>query len=484
MSNGAHDIRAAHPKEKHMPDFQLLIDGKMVPGAGSLDVINPATEELAGTCSRASEAQLDEAVDAAEGALAGWAATPIEQRRAAIEQIAEIATANAQEIGSILTSEQGKPLAEGIAEVYGFALFTRQLAAIDLPIEILEDSDVRRVEVHRSPLGVVAAIIPWNFPLVLLGFKLGPALLAGNTLVVKPAPTTPLATLRLAELIKDALPPGVLNVIADANDLGSKISAHPKIRKVSFTGSSATGAKVMAGAAKTLKRITLEMGGNDAGLVLGDVDPKEIAPKLFAGAFANNGQVCIAIKRVYAHEDIYDSLCDELAAIAKSKKVGGGTEDGVELGPLQNKSQYEKVKAIIADAAEKGTIIAGGGAPDRPGYFIEPTIVRDIEEGARLVDEEQFGPALPIIKFSDPEEAIRRINRTSEGLGGSVWSSDTEAARDLAIRIDAGTVWVNKHADLDPGIPFGGAKQSGMGTELGREGLEEFTQRKVINISR
>ncbi len=225
------------------------------------------------------------------------------------------------------------------------------------------------------------------------------------------------------------------------------------------------------------------MGGNDAGLILGDVDPREIAPKIFDAAFPNNGQVCIAMKRVYAHEDIYDSLCDELATIAKSKKIGDGTQEGVELGPLQNRAQYEKVQAIIADAAEKGTIIAGGNVPDRPGYFIEPTIVRDIEEGARLVDEEQFGPALPIIKFSDPEEALARINRTSEGLGGSVWSSDADAARDLAIRMDAGTVWVNKHADLDPGIPFGGAKQSGIGTELGREGLEEFTQRRVINIS-
>jgi acyl-CoA reductase-like NAD-dependent aldehyde dehydrogenase len=467
-----------------MPAFELLINGKMVPGAESLDVINPATEELAGTCSRASESQLDEAVAAAEGALAGWAATPIEERRKTLETVAEIITANAAELGAILTREQGKPLPEAIAEAYGLAVFTRRFAAMDLPVEVLEDSETRRVEAHRSPLGVVAAIIPWNFPLVLLGFKLGPALISGNTLLVKPAPTTPLSTLRLAELIKDALPPGVINVIADANDLGSRISAHPRIRKVSFTGSSATGAKVMAGAAPTLKRITLEMGGNDAGLILGDVDPKEIAPKLFAAAFPNNGQVCIAMKRIYAHEDIYDVLCDELAAIARSKKIGAGTEEGVELGPVQNAAQYEKVKAMIADAAEKGTIIAGGNAPDRPGYFIEPTIVRDIQEGARLVDEEQFGPAVPVIKFSDPEEALARINRSPEGLGGSVWSSDPEVAHALAIRLDAGTVWVNKHADLDPGIPFSGAKQSGIGTELGREGLEEFTQRKVINIAR
>ena len=466
-----------------MPNFELLIDGKMVPGAAALEVINPATEGLAGTCSRASESQLDEAVEAAHGAQASWAATPIEERRQAILKVAEIAAANAPELGAILTSEQGKPLAEAVAEAYGFAVFTQHFAAMEMPVEVLEDSEARRVEVHRTPLGVVGAIIPWNFPLILLGFKLGPALLAGNTLVVKPAPTTPLATLRLAELVKDALPPGVLNVIADANDLGSKISAHPKIRKVSFTGSTVTGTKVMAGAASTLKRITLEMGGNDAGLFLPDLEPKEIAPKIFDAAFANNGQVCIALKRAYVHEDIYDDVCDELAAIAKSKKIGDGSEEGVELGPLQNKAQYEKVQAIIADAAEKGTIIAGGGAPDRPGYFIEPTIVRDIAEGARLVDEEQFGPALPVIKYSDPEEALVRINRSTDGLGGSVWSSDAEKARDLAIRMDSGTVWVNKHADLDPSIPFSGAKQSGIGTELGREGFDEFTQRRVVNIS-
>ena len=466
-----------------MPDFKLLINGEMVAGDHDLDVVNPGTEALAGTCSRASESQLDQAVEAARKALPSWAATPIEERRKAVEKVADIVLEHAPELGAILTSEQGKPLAEGVAEAYGLGVFTKHFAAMDLPVEILEESETRRVEVHRTPLGVVAAIIPWNFPLVLLGFKLGPALMAGNTLVVKPAPTTPLATLRVAELVKDALPPGVLNVIADANDLGSKISAHADVRKVSFTGSSVTGAKVMAGAASTLKRITLEMGGNDAGLILGDVDPKEVAPRIFSAAFQNNGQLCIAMKRVYAHESIYDELCDELAAIAKSKKVGEGTEEGVELGPLQNKTQYEKVQAIIADAAEKGTIIAGGSTLDRPGYFIEPTIVRDIEEGARLVDEEQFGPVLPVIRFSDPAEALERINRTQEGLGGSVWSADADEARRLALGLDAGTVWVNKHADLDPGIPFSGAKQSGIGTELGQEGLEEFTQRRVVNIS-
>jgi len=467
-----------------MPEYNLLIGGKLVAGDATLSVINPATEEVAGICARASEAQLDAAVAAAREAQPGWAAMPIGERRAALERVADIVVANAQELGGILTLEQGKPLGEAVGEAYGLSMFTRHFAASELPVEVLEDSDERRVEAHRVPLGVVAAIVPWNFPLILLGFKLGPALIAGNTLVVKPAPTTPLATLRLGELIADALPPGVINIVADDNDLGPKISAHPGIRKVSFTGSTATGARVMAGAAATLKRITLEMGGNDAGVVLGDVDPKEIAPKLFQSAFANCGQICIAMKRLYVHEDIYDAVCDELAGIASTKRIGDGTDDATELGPLQNEKQYERVKELIAEAAKAGKVIAGGEAPDRPGYFIEPTIIRDLTEGVRLVDEEQFGPALPVLKFSDADAAIDRINRCPEGLGGSIWSNDVAEATRLAARMEAGTVWVNKHADLDPAIPFGGAKQSGFGTELGREGVAEFTQLKVINIAR
>ena len=467
-----------------MSAYPLLIGGKLIAGDATLDVVNPATEELAGTCSRASEAQLDAAVAAAREAQPGWAALPLASRRAALEGVADIIEANAAELGRILTSEQGKPLGDAVGEAYGLAAFTRHFAATELPVEVLEDSDARRVEAHRVPLGVVGAIIPWNFPLILLGFKLGPALIAGNTLVVKPAPTTPLATLRLGELIADALPPGVVNIIADDNDLGPRISEHPDIRKVSFTGSTATGARVMAGAAPTLKRITLEMGGNDAGLVLGDVDPKEVAPKLFQSAFANSGQICIAMKRLYVHEDVYDAVCDELAEIARTRKLGNGLDEGTDLGPLQNRRQYERVKELIAEASEAGTVIAGGSAPDGPGYFIEPTIVRDIDEGVRLVDEEQFGPALPVLKFTDADDAIARINRCSEGLGGSVWSNDVAEATRLAARLEAGTVWVNKHADLDPGIPFGGAKQSGVGTELGREGVQEFTQLKVINVAR
>ncbi len=466
-----------------MSAFTLLIGGKQVPGDLTMPVVNPATEEKLADCPRASKAQLDQAVAAAKAAFPGWAATPIAERRELIVKMAETIEKNADELARLLTSEQGKPLADATGEVMGMAGFFRYLGSLELPMKVIEDSGERRVEAHRRPLGVVGCIIPWNYPLLILGFKLPPALLAGNTLVIKPAPTTPLSTLRFAELVAGILPPGVLNVIADANDLGGEMTAHPDIRKISFTGSTATGQKVMASAAQTLKRITLELGGNDASIVLDDADPKKIAPGVFEGAFQNSGQVCLAIKRLYVHESIYDEMCDELVRIANDTVVDDGSKQGTKLGPLQNKMQYEKVKGFLDAARKDGKIVAGGEAMDRPGYFIKPTIVRDIKEGARLVDEEQFGPVLPVIKYSDQDDVIRRANGTTYGLGASVWSSDKKRAHDVASQLEAGTVWINKHLDMAPNIPFGGAKQSGIGVEFAEEGLAEFTQLQIINAS-
>jgi acyl-CoA reductase-like NAD-dependent aldehyde dehydrogenase len=467
-----------------MSAYKLLINGRLEDGQATMDVLNPATEEVLARCPRASKAQLDEAVAAANAAFPAWSKTPIAERKKALSAIADALQANANELARLLTQEQGKPIADATMEIYGAAAFFRYFTALDLPVKVLSDGAAGRVELHRKPLGVVGAIVPWNFPMILLAFKLAPGLLAGNTFVVKPAPTTPLTTLRFGALIKDLLPPGVVNFIADANDLGTALTSHPDVRKISFTGSTATGRKVMASAADTLKRITLELGGNDAGIVLGDVNPKETAPKLFQGAFQNNGQVCIAMKRLYVHESIYDAMCEELAALADQAVIGDGLQQGVQIGPLQNKMQYEKVKEILEDTRKHGRIIAGGEVPDQPGYFIRPTIVRDISDGARLVDEEQFGPLLPVIKYSDPEDALARANASAYGLGGSIWSSDLNKAYDLASRMNSGTVWVNKHADIQPNIPFGGAKQSGLGVELGEEGLAEFTQIQVINIAR
>ncbi|NEV76877.1 aldehyde dehydrogenase family protein [Rhodopseudomonas sp. BR0C11] len=466
-----------------MQPFSLLIDGQLVAGDATMPVLNPATEEILAECPRASHAQLDRAVAAAKAAFPAWAATPIEQRRQLIARMADVLEANAADLARLLTSEQGKPLSDATGEVLGMAAFFRYLGSLELPMRVIEDGNGRRVEAHRRPLGVVGAIIPWNYPLLILGFKLPPALLAGNTLVVKPAPTTPLSTLKFAELVKDILPPGVLNVIADANDLGDALTRHPDVRKISFTGSTATGQKVMASAAQTLKRITLELGGNDASIVLDDVDPKKVAPGIFEGAFQNSGQVCLAIKRLYVHEAVYDEICNELATLANTAVVDDGLKQGTKLGPLQNKMQYEKVKGFLDDAKRNGKVIAGGDVMDRPGYFIQPTIVRDIAEGSRLVDEEQFGPVLPVIKYSESDDVIRRANGTSYGLGASVWASDPDRAYAVANRLEAGTVWINKHLDMAPHIPFGGAKQSGIGVEFAEEGLAEFTQLQIINAA-
>ena len=452
--------------------YKLLIGGNLVDGDSTMDVINPATEAVFTQAPRASEAQLNDAVAAAKAAFPAWAATPIDERRKVITTIADAVEANYEDFARLLTQEQGKPLQDATGEVLGTVAFMRYFAGLDMPVKVLDDSDGRRVEAHRKPLGVIGAIVPWNFPMILMAFKLPPALLAGNTVVLKPAPTTPLTTLKLAGLMKDIVPAGVVNVITDANDLGAPLTAHPDIRKVSFTGSTSTGAKVMAGAANLLKRITLELGGNDAGIVLDDVNPKETAPQLFQSAFQNSGQVCIAMKRLYVHESIYDEMCAELAKLAEDAIIGDGLEQGTQLGPLQNKMQYDKVKDLIEDARKDGQIIAGGTTPDQKGYFIRPTIVRDISDGTRLVDEEQFGPVLPVIKYSDPEDAVARANASPYGLGGSVWSKDTDRAYALADKMDAGTIWVNKHAELDPMIPFGGSKMSGVGTELGADGLE------------
>lgn len=467
-----------------MSEYRLLINGELVPGDATMDVINPANERVLATCPRASTAQLNSAVAAAKAAFPAWSAKPIGERKQVVNAIADVIQANANELAQLLTQEQGKPLGDAIGEIYGTAAFFRYFTSLDLPVEVIDENDGRRVEAHRRPLGVVGAIVPWNFPMILMAFKIPPALVAGNTVVLKPAPTTPLTNLRLGELIRDVVPAGVLNIITDANDLGAALTAHPDVRKVSFTGSTATGSKVMAGAAGLLKRITLELGGNDAGIVLDDVDPAETAPKLFQSAFQNSGQVCIAMKRLYVHESIYDEMCEALAAIAERTIVGDGLQQGTQLGPLQNRMQYERVKELLEDAKQHGKVIAGGTGLDQPGYFIRPTIVRDITDGTRLVDEEQFGPVLPVIKFKDPEDAVARANASPWGLGGSIWSANPARAYALAEKLDAGTVWVNKHAELDPRIPFGGAKQSGLGTELGEEGLKEFTQLKIINIAR
>jgi len=461
--------------------YKLLINGKAVDGASSFDVVNPATGEAFAKCPKADLAQLNAAVAAAKAAFPAWSKRPIDERAAMVQKISEALEAQMEDFARLLSTEQGKPLDQARYEMFGAIFTLRAFANMRPETKVLKDEGGNKVVEHRTPLGVVASITPWNFPVILLCNKLGPALVTGNTMVAKPAPTTPLTTLKFAEVANTILPPGVLNVICDQNDLGGQLTAHPDIAKVAFTGSTATGKKVMASAADSLKRVTLELGGNDAAIVMDDVDPKVVAKKVFDGAMANAGQICVAIKRAYVPEGMYDEFCDELATLAKAAVVDDGLKQGAEIGPVQNKMQYDKLKGMLEEARKQGKVLAGGEALDRPGYFIAPTIVKDLPETARLVQEEQFGPVLPVLKYNDIEDVIARANDSIYGLAGTVWGKDLDKATEVAMRIDSGTVWVNQHLAIDANIPFRGSKESGMGAELGQAGLNEYTQAHVVN---
>ncbi|MBX3024273.1 aldehyde dehydrogenase family protein [bacterium] len=467
-----------------MSDFTMTIGGRAVPAVDTFEVINPATGAPFTTAPECTKGQLDAAMQAAAEAYRAWRRDE-DARRAALQRCAAVITERAGELAPILTREQGKPLPQAFAEIMGAAMWFTYTATLQLPVEVLQDDAAARVEVRRRPLGVVAAITPWNFPLILATWKLAPALLAGNTVVLKPSPFTPLTTLKLGELLRDVVPAGVVNVVSGGNDLGGWMTTHPVPRKISFTGSVATGKKVAAAAAPDLKRVTLELGGNDPAIVLPDANPKEIASKLFWGAFQNCGQVCSAIKRVYAPAAMYDALVGELAAIARGVIVGDGLADDSQLGPLNNRPQFERVQELVEDARKHGARIAAGGEPlGGNGYFYRPTVVAEVSDGVRLVDEEQFGPALPVIAYQRVEDAIERANATHFGLGGSVWSRDTERAVEVAKELECGTAWVNQHLELSPATPFGGAKWSGIGVENGPWGLYGFTELQTVNVAR
>ncbi|HEX2486311.1 MAG TPA: aldehyde dehydrogenase family protein [Myxococcota bacterium] len=463
----------------------LTIDGKAVRTDATFPVIDPAAGTPFAEAPDATREQLDQAMAAAESAFRSWRRDEA-KRRQVLLACADAIQANVAPLARTLTQEQGKPLARATEEIFGCAVWFRYTAGLEIPVEVVRDDPQGRVEIRRRPLGVVGAITPWNFPVLLAVWKIAPALLAGNTVVLKPSPFTPLATLQLGEVLRDVVPAGVVNVISGGDQLGSWITSHPAVRKVSFTGSVATGKKVAAAAAPDLKRVTLELGGNDAAIVLDDVDPKAVAPKLFWGAFANSGQVCSAIKRVYVPEALYEPLAAELATLARGVKVGRGLDEGTELGPVNNKPQFERVRELVDDAKAKGGRILAGGAPveGTKGYFYQPTIVADLEDGTRLVDEEQFGPALPILRYRDVEDAVQRANATHFGLSGSIWSARPERASELAADMECGTVWINQHMAIMPNTPFGGAKWSGIGVENGPWGLLGFTELQVVNVAR
>ncbi|WP_242454761.1 aldehyde dehydrogenase family protein [Bailinhaonella thermotolerans] len=467
-----------------MAEQTMTIGGESVAADREFGVVNPATGQVHAQAPDCSREQLDAAMKAAAGAWRDWRKDEA-GRRKALHEAGDLLMAKAGELAPTLTMEQGKPIGEATFEIVGAGYWLKYFADLEIPTEVIRDDDQARVEVRRRPLGVVAAITPWNYPVMLAAWKIAPALLAGNTMVLKPSPYTPLSSLAMGTLLKDVLPAGVLNVISGGDELGAWMTSHPVPRKISFTGSVATGKKVAQSAAPDLKRVTLELGGNDPAILLDDVDPGAVADKLFAAAFQNNGQVCSAIKRVYAPERMYDEVVEALAARAREAKVGDGMTEGVQYGPINNKPQFERVSELVADALGNGArAVTGGRAMDGPGYFFEPTILAGARDGMRIVDEEQFGPALPVIGYRTLDEALERANATHFGLSGSVWSADADRAAEVAAELECGTAWANTHLALHPGQPFGGFKHSGVGVENGTWGLLGFTEIQVVHRAR
>jgi aldehyde dehydrogenase (NAD+) len=464
----------------------LLIGGKLVDGDRVLPVINPADGSIVAEIGCSSEDQARAAVGAAKAAQPDWNGLGWAARGEVLNAFADKIHQHADQLAVVVTSEQGKPLAEAKEEVFYTEVFVRHFAGMVQPEEILQDDQHKKIEVRYLPFGVVVGISPWNFPLMLPAAKLAPATLAGNTIVLKPAPSTPMSTAMLGWLAADVFPAGVVNTVIDQNDLGSFLTSHPDVTKIAFTGSTETGRKIMGSAASRLKRLTLELGGNDAAVILADVDVADTARSIYRASFYNAGQACLAVKRVYVEDSIYDEFCDATAAIASQAVVGDGFDPATQMGPIQNVAQYTKARHLLEVAKRDGNIMTGGIGKDgnKNGLFIRPTIVRDIEDGSELVDEEQFSPILPIVRVRNGEDGVERANGSDYALGGSVWSSDAGRARKLAEAMQSGAAWINHHMDFGPHIPFAGAKQSGIGVQWSAYGLREYMQIRVLSEAR
>lgn len=451
-------------------------DGREIRDAATGDVIGRAPVQTV--------ADLDDAVARAKAAQPAWEALGHDQRSALLMKAADALDANAEELARLLSREQGKPLNGPNArfELGGASAWLRTAAATPLETEVLIDDESGHAELHYKAIGVVAAIGPWNWPLMITIWQIAPALRMGNSVVVKPSEYTPLGVLAMLSVLNEVLPADVLIGVSGDRAVGARLAAHPDIDKVMFTGSTATGRKIIESSAGNLARLTLELGGNDAGIVLPGADPRAIAQDLFWGAFINTGQTCAALKRLYVHDSIYEDVVTALAEVATQTPMGNGLDEKNVLGPLQNKQQFDIVARLVEDAKERGGRVVTGGAPatELGALFYPITIVADVSDGVALVDEEQFGPALPVIRYTDVDDAIASANGLDVGLGASVWG-DRDEARKIAARIQSGTVWINSHGGVHPMVPFGGVKGSGYGLEFGVEGLKAVSVPQVIS---
>jgi acyl-CoA reductase-like NAD-dependent aldehyde dehydrogenase len=469
-----------------MTAFSLTIGGKAAATRKTFNVLNPADETVVAQCPEGTVELVDQAVASARAAFRPWSALADADRVSMLLRIADLIESHHAELSQLITREQGKTQSGPGAnlEVGGAAAWTRATAGLSLPEETIQDDSSGRIVMRRKPVGVVASITPWNWPMLIAVWHIMPALRVGCTVVIKPSPFTPLSTLRLVELMSQVLPAGVVNVVTGGAEVGSRLVDHPEVNKVVFTGSVATGKKVMEGAAHTLKRVTLELGGNDAGIILPGTDIEPLLEKLFWGCFINAGQTCAALKRLYVHEDQYEEVVQKFAAYAANIPVGDGLNPDNLIGPVSNKMQFDKVSAFVEDARRAGArIVIGGDPPRKPGYFYPLTVIANAEDDMRVVREEQFGPVIPLVKYKTVEEAIARANSLEVGLGGSVWGNDPQQAARYASQLECGTAWVNQHGTLHPLAPFGGVKCSGIGVEFNVDGLKEYTTVQVVNVA-
>lgn len=482
---GASPAQAACEYLDFEAPYGLLIDGEIEQVEQTFDVCNPANNKPFASAPLGSAEDMRRAIAAAKRAFPAWAALSADEREAQMVALYEALEAHKEDFITLLSLEQGKPRHnQATFEVNLANPWIPKTAKARLKTEILEEDDDHRVELRRSPLGVVGAIIPWNYPYLHVLWKSVPALITGNTVVLKPSPYTPLCALRIGELAAQILPPGVFNIVTGGNELGQVLTDHPDVGMITFTGSTATGSKIMASAAGTIKRVTLEMGGNDPAILLPDVDWKAVVPKVFAAALGNSGQWCIAAKRVYVHRSFHAGFVAEFVEYARTQTVGDGMDPSSDLGPINNRMQFDKIRDLLEDTRANGYSVPLGGvvSEDQEGNFVPITIVDNPPEGSRIVQEEQFGPIVPIIVYDDLDDVIERANATVFGLGATVWGADVESALAVADRIDSGNVWVNEGQSHPLHAPFGGHKQSGLSVEHGDEGLASHTNNKTVVI--
>ncbi|PSR82644.1 aldehyde dehydrogenase domain-containing protein [Coniella lustricola] len=457
--------------------YYNIINNELSPTTETCHGVNPSTEEALPPVPSSAQADVDRAVEAAKAAFPAWRALSWDERGAHLLRLADAIEANHDEFRHLDVAECGKAFQTAGVELSMSLDHLRVTATLRIADETVEDTPERSAVVRYRPLGVGAAIVPWNWPMLLGVGKLGPAVMAGNTVIIKPSPYAPYVLLRLGELAAKIFPPGVVQVLSGDESLGPRLTEHPGIAKVSFTGSIATGRKVGEVCGRTLKRMTLELGGNDAAVVCDDADLAKVVPAIAFLAFVSSGQICMNVKRIYVHDKIYDAFLKAIVAFVRQHMPHGPAADATTaIGPVQNKVQYEKVKEFFQEAEAKKFSIALGGPSevslDKKGFFLPPTLVDNPSDEARIVGEEPFGPILPVLRWTDKDEVIRRVNAFETGLGASVWSQDTAKATEIANELEAGSVWVNSHFTVAPNMPFGGHKSSGIGMDWGVVGLK------------